>query len=85
MIEHVFDPAISAAPVSVRTDPGRIIVGPTNFIELGSVQGLELSPIQAALLVLALTRAIAAELEYSQALNDSCRGAGQCGFEGFEK
>lgn len=85
MIEHVFDPAISFAPISVRTDPGRIIVGPTNFIELESVHGLELSPIQAALLVLALTRAIEAELEYSQAFNDSCKGPGECGFEGFDK
>ena len=85
MIEHVFDPAISTAPVAVRTDPGRIIIGPANFIEQNEVSGLELSPIQAAFLVLALIRAIAAELEYSQAFTDSCRGAGGRGFEGFEK
>lgn len=83
MIEHVFDPAIQSAPISVRADPGRIIVGPTNFIEPNDVQGLELSPIQAALLVLSLTKAIAVELEYSQSLNDSCRGPTNLGFEGF--
>ena len=67
MIEHVFDPAIATAPLSVRTDPGLITIGPINFLELNAVYGLELSPIQAALLVLALTRAIAAEVEYSSA------------------
>lgn len=67
MIEHVFDPAIVTAPLAVRTDPGRIIIGPANFIEINEIYGLELSPIQAALLVLALTRAIAAEQSYSAA------------------
>lgn len=66
MIERVFDPAIQTAPLSVRTDPGRITIGPTNFIEPNEINGLELSPIQAALLILALTRAVNAELDYSQ-------------------
>jgi hypothetical protein len=67
MIQNVFDLANRTAPVSVRTDPGRIIVGHTNFIEPGAIEGLELSPIQAAMLVLALTNAISAEIDYSTA------------------
>lgn len=80
VIEHVFDPAIATGPVSVKTQLGLIVIGRTNFFEEIDVQGLELSPIQAAKLVLALTKAIETELEYSTALAEYT-GKGD-GFEG---
>lgn len=88
MIERVFDPALQAAPLAVRTDPGKITIGPANFIEPNEISGFELSPIQAALLVLALTKAIEAELVYSLEIEASCRGrrgSHGFGFEGFEE
>jgi hypothetical protein len=74
MIENVFDPAMETEPLTVQANPGRIIIGKTNFLEPSPVYGLELSPIQAALLVLTLTRAIEAELEYSTYLEKNCGG-----------
>ena len=85
MIERVFDPALQTASVSVQADPGKITIGATNFLEENDVSGLELSPIQAALLVLALTKAIEVELGYSLEIETSCRGSCGLGFEGFEE
>ena len=74
MIENVFDPLMQTEPLSVQADPGRITIGRTNFLEPSPVYGLELSPIQAALLILTLTHAIEAELEYSSYLEKHCGG-----------
>ena len=83
MLEHVFDPEIKTAPLSVKVNPGQIIIGETNFLDPLCVNGLEISPIQAALLVLVLTKAIEAEAQYSQELEKSC-GNGLRDFGGFE-
>ena len=82
MIQHVFDPAMNMAAVSVRADPGVIIIGVTNFQDPNDVQGFELSPIQAALLVLALTNAIEVELDFFQTITDTCGGPNKRGFLG---
>lgn len=70
-------------PVAVKAEPGRIVIGQTSFIELDAVYGLELSPIQASLLALALNKAIAADLEYSEQFERTCKGAGAKDFDGF--
>ncbi len=67
MIAHVFDPANNLSAVSVKVDPGSIYIGPTNFIDLACVNAIELSPLQASLLIVALQRAVAAEFELAQA------------------
>ena len=85
MIQHIFDPAMSTFPIAVKADPGRILIGKTSFFELDTVYGLELTPIQASLLVLALGKAIAVELEYSTAIEGLCRGSDGCGFQGFKE
>ena len=82
MLEHVFDPEIKTAPLTVKVNPGQIIIGEANFLDPSCVNGLELSPIQAALLVLALTRAIEAEVGYSMEWDKSCGGMRD--FGGFE-
>lgn len=81
MITYVFDPAIETEPLAVRVDPGRIIVGLANFIEPRDVRGFELSPYQAAALVIALTDAIEAERLLSISMDKSCGGGN--GFDGL--
>lgn len=83
MIQHIFDPAMSTFPITVKADPGRITIGKTSFFELETVYGLELTPIQASILVLALNKAIAAEIDYSEQFERSCKGPSGAGFDGF--
>lgn len=71
MIEHIFDPANNLSAVSVRVDPGHIYLGKTNFIEPRNVSDLELSPLQASLLILALQKAVACEFELAKAWEES--------------
>lgn len=80
MIEHVFDPANNLSAVSVKAAPGSIFIGPANFIELDAVQALELSPIQASLLILALQRAVAWELSLAEDFEKFKNGSDDRGF-----
>lgn len=71
MLFHVFDPANNLSAVSVRVDPGAIYVGPTNFIDPRAVGAIEISPLQASLLILALQNAIEGEAELTRLHNQS--------------
>jgi hypothetical protein len=70
MIEHVFDPANNLSAVTVRVDPGVIYLGPINFFNLRCVDAIELSPIQASLLILSLQKAVEIELKLSESRED---------------
>jgi len=63
MLEHIFDPACEKDGVSIRVDPGQISLGRTNFLAMDEVRDIVISPIQAALLMLALQKAIEAEYQ----------------------
>jgi hypothetical protein len=66
MLFHVFDPANNLSAVTVKVDPGAIYLGPTNFIDPRAVGAIELSPIQASMLILALQNALETESELSR-------------------
>lgn len=71
MLAHVFDPANNLAAVSVKADPGAIYIGPVNFFDLASVSAIELSPIQASLLIVALQNAVRSEAELTRLFQES--------------
>ena len=71
MLFHVFDPANNLSAVTVRVDPGAIYMGPTNFFDPRAVGAIELSPLQASLLILALQNAIDAEADLTRLHNQS--------------
>lgn len=71
MLFHVFDPANNLAAVTVKADPGAIFIGPVNFIDPRAVDAIELSPVQAWLLLLALQNALVAEAELSLARRET--------------
>lgn len=73
MYEHVFDPDAQSQPLTVVVQPGVIHLGETNFLDPRDVVGYSMTPIQAALLILTLTRAIEAELAYSVELEEHCK------------
>jgi hypothetical protein len=70
MLEHIFDPACNNDGISIRVDPGQISLGRTNFLAMDEVRDIVISPIQAALLLLALRKAIDAEYELAVAFDE---------------
>lgn len=70
VIEHILDPACVMDGVSIKVDPGQISLGRTNFFAMDDVADIVISPIQAALLLLALEEAIRVEYQLAVAFEE---------------